>query len=206
MENGSTNIMVVYIVRVMAHDTHAYGRGRSSWAEDDIEPPVAAASFGPDVVGLVVRVGAAGVAALNVDAGAAGEVHGEVVPVDDGDVVEVSVATEGELGQRQRGLAGQGAGERAAAVAGAASPAVAVEAAARAAPDPGGAGAVGDVEVPCLAAVELPPAAHRGGRRPHGEGAAVRDGEAPGASPRGQGRGQEEDERRRRGGHCFLLA
>jgi hypothetical protein len=70
-----------------------------SWAEDDAKAPVTAASFGLVVVGLLVRVGAARVLALQRHTGAAGEAHGEVEAVDYGDVVEVRVATECELRQ-----------------------------------------------------------------------------------------------------------
>ena len=102
--------------------------------------------MGLHVVGVVVRVRAPRVPAHQPDAGAAREGHADVEAVDDRDVVEVLAAADGELGQRQRRLAGQRAGERAAAVARLAAPAVAAEGAARASPDAAGAGARGSCQ------------------------------------------------------------
>lgn len=150
-----------------------------SWAEGDLIVAVAVARIGLTVVGLVVRVGAAGVPAAQRHATAAAEIHGHVVAVDHRDVVVVvgAAAADGELGQRRRRPAREAAGERAAAIAGLAAPAAAVEGAARAAPHPAGACAGGHAECPRLVRVEPHAAAHGDGRRPHGVAASVGDSE-----------------------------
>jgi len=112
---------------VNACDTSIHAAS-SSWAEGDLVVAVAAAGMGLGVVvGKEVGVGAAGAATVEGHAGAAGESHGEVVAVDNRDVVEVLAAADGELGQRHGRLPGQRARERAAAVARLAAPAAAVE-------------------------------------------------------------------------------
>jgi hypothetical protein len=177
----------------------AAGRLARSRAEGHLVVAVATAPMVLGVIaGIEVGVGAARGAAVQVLAVAAGEVHGQVVPVDHGDVVVVvgPAAADGELGQRQGRLPGQGARERAAAVARrAAAAAGAVEGAAGAAPDPAGLGASGHLEGPRLARVELPAAAHGGGRRPHCVAAVVFDGEGCRAGAGGEGREEEQEDR-----------
>jgi hypothetical protein len=180
-----------------------------SRAEGDLVVAVAATGMGLHVVGVVVRVGASRVRAHQPHAGAAGEGHGEVVAIDDRDVVEVLAAADGELGQRQRRLPRQRAGQRAAAVARLAAPAVAVEGAAGAAPHAAGAGAGRHVDGPRPARVQLRAPAHRGGRGPHGEPAVVGDGEGGGVgahASQGGGQEQQEDRGRGGGGHCWCSA
>src|SRR4051812_46524169 len=90
--------------RFHTYMVHIYGlymscTVRSSRAEDDTEAPVAGARFGPHVIGLVVRVIASRVPAPERHAGAAGEVHGDVVPVDHRDVIVV-LRAKAELRER----------------------------------------------------------------------------------------------------------
>ena len=174
-----------------------------SWAEDDSVVAVAVAGAQLGVVGgVLVRVRAAPLPARQRHAGAAGEAHGDVVPVDHRQVVEVPVAAgrpQRELRQRQRRLPGQPARQRAAAVAGGAPAAAgAVEAAPGPAPHPAGAGPGGHVDGPRLPRAQLRAAAHRRRRRPHRERAPVGDGEGRrvGAAG-GEGRHQDHDDE-----HC----
>jgi len=154
-----------------------------------------------------VRVRAARATAVQIHAGAAGEVHGQVVAVDHRDVIVIVGAVgvaDGELGQRQWRLPGQGAGEGTAAVAGGAVPtAAAVEGAAGAAPDPSGLGAGGHVDGPRLPRVQLRAAADRGCRWPHRVGAVVLDGEGGCTGATDHGGEEEEDPRGRRGRHGY---
>lgn len=167
-----------------------------SWAEGDLVVAVAVARMGLGVISRVqVGVAAAGAPALQADARAAGEVHGQVVAVDYRDVVVVVAvaADDGELGQRRGRLPGEGAGVGTPAVAAVAVAPPAIEGAAGAAPDPA-AGAGRRVECPRPPRVELRAAAHRDGRRPHREPAVVPDGEGCGAGACGEGSDDEEEE------------
>ena len=179
-----------------------------SRAERHLIVAVATAAMGLRVVIRVeVCVGAARATAMQVHAGAAREVHGQVVAVDHRDVVvvvgTVGVA-DGELGQRQGRLPRQGAGEGPATVARLAVPtAAAVEGAAGAAPDPAGLGARGHVDGPRLPRVQLRATAHRGRRWPHCVGAVVLDGEGGRAGATDHGNEEEKDRRGGPGRHWY---
>jgi hypothetical protein len=183
---------------------HAWAHGKlhacTSRAEDDLVVAIAVARTGLRVVGLVVRVGAAGVPAPEGGAGAAREVHGQVVPVDHRDVVVVVVAAaaDGELGQRRRGLPGQAAGVGASAVARRAAAPAAAEGAAGAAPDPASAGPGLHVDSPRRARVQLRAAADRDACWPHREPAVVSYRERGGAGACGEASEQEEEDGGRR--------
>jgi hypothetical protein len=121
------------------------------------------------------------------------EAHGHVEAVDEGDVEEVEVVEllQRVLRQRVGRAPVPSALQHAAAVPRAAAPAPArVELAPRARPDARGRRARGGRDPPALAAVQLPPAAHRHGRGPHGERALVHHRE----HSRLAGHGEEGDE------------
>ena len=87
--------------------THASSSCRR--AEDDLVVAVALAFAELAVAGVVIRVGAAGVPAPDdavFPAGDAGEVHGHVEAVHDGDVVHVGGVPEVELRERHRRVPG----------------------------------------------------------------------------------------------------
>jgi hypothetical protein len=166
--------------------SHAHGLSR---AEGDHVVAVAVTGMGfTGLVGFGVRVGAVGLRAHKLDAGAAGEVHGEVVSADHRDVVVVvgAAAADGELGQRRGGLPGQLARHRPRAVSRLAVELAVRGGAPRAAPDPAGAGVGGDVECPRLARVQLLTAADGNRRWPYCVGALVYNGEGGRAGAGGQ--------------------
>lgn len=177
-------------------ELHSYLLTASSGAEGHLVVAIAVARKGLGIVGLVVRVGAAGVPAPQGGAGAAREVHGQVVPVDHRDIVVVMVAAaaDGELRQRRRGLPGEVARVGAPAVArGAAAPAAA-ERAAGAAPDPAAAGPGRHVDRPRPPGVELRAADDRDTCWPHCESAVISYGEGRGAAACCEASEQEEED------------
>ena len=195
----------------------------SSWgrAEDDLVVAVALAGAVLGLAGEVVAVGAARFPAtdngVGVAAGAAGEVHGSIEAVDDGDGVSVRHAVvvggpEDELSQRRRRLPGEVTAQGAAAVprAAGAEAGVGVEGAAGAGPDPSGGAARGrrHPEGPRLAGREHRAAAAAAGRDCGG----VHRVEAPvvdvegGLTGTAGGEGHEQDDDDQRDGsrstHC----